>query len=201
MLVLVLVLVLVLSERSERCSCSSQKMSLTFPCDEYEYEHEHERERGPGERVTQPESGMNRAAIQPVAARARLRYKGDTEARVKFPAQSPVTAQKLDDLRARIARLGIDLGAVEETFVRAGGPGGQKVNKTSSGVALRYAPLDLAVKWTRERSQALNRFLALRELVDEAEAVLSPATSERVRERERARKQKDRRRRRTSSGE
>jgi protein subunit release factor B len=118
---------------------------------------------------------------------------------VKFPAQAPVTAQKLDDLRARIARLALDLGAVEESFVRAGGPGGQKVNKTSSGVLLRYAPLGLAVKWTRERSQALNRFLALRELVEEAEAALSPGTSPRARERERVRKQKDRRRRRGSA--
>ena len=118
---------------------------------------------------------------------------------MKFPAGAPVTAPKLDDLRGRIARLGIDLAAVEESFVRAGGPGGQKVNKTSSGVLLRYAPLDLVVKWTRERSQALNRFLALRELVDEAEAKLSPGTSPREREREKIRKQKDRRRRRGTS--
>ena len=115
---------------------------------------------------------------------------------MKFPADSPVTPAKLDALRERIARLGVDLDAVQEKFVTARGPGGQKVNKTQSGVQLRYEPLELAVKWTRERSRALNRFLALRELVDEIEARVSPETSERVKQAEKLRKQKDRRRRR-----
>ena len=115
---------------------------------------------------------------------------------MKFPADSPVTEAKLDTLRARIAQLEIDLSQVDEKFIRAGGPGGQKVNKTSSGVQLHYAPLELTVKWTRERSRGLNRFLALRELVDEIEVVVSPETSERLKERDRIRKQKQRRRRR-----
>ncbi len=126
---------------------------------------------------------------------------------MKFPSDSPVARKKLSDLRGRIERLGIDLAAVEERFVRCGGPGGQKVNKTASGVQLSYEPLGLRraqssrviVKWTRERSQALNRFLALRELVDEVEIKVSPGTSGRLRERERLRKQKDRRRRRSSA--
>ncbi len=115
---------------------------------------------------------------------------------VRFPAGVPVTAAKIEELRARIARLGIDLGAVEERFIRSGGPGGQKANRTASGVQLAYPPLGISVKWTRERSQALNRFLALRELADEVEARVSPQTSARLRERERARKRKDRARRR-----
>ncbi len=119
---------------------------------------------------------------------------------MNFPADAPVAARKLDDLRARIERLGVDLGRVEEGFIRSSGPGGQKANKTSSGVELRYAPLSLRVKWTRERSRALNRFLALRELVDEVEVLVSPETSARLKERERARKQKDRRKRRGRSG-
>jgi protein subunit release factor B len=119
---------------------------------------------------------------------------------MKFPADAPVTAKKLDTLRERVARLDVDLARVEESFIRSSGPGGQKANKTSSGVALAYAPLSLRVKWTRERSRALNRFLALRELVDEIEERTSPETSERLKERERLRKQKDRRRRRGRSG-
>ncbi len=118
---------------------------------------------------------------------------------MRFPSDSPVTRAKLSDLRRRIERLGIDLAAVEEKFVRSGGPGGQKVNKTASGVQLSYDPLAVIVKWTRGRSQALNRFLALRELVDEVEIKVSPGTSKRLRERERLRKQKDRRRRRSSA--
>jgi protein subunit release factor B len=117
---------------------------------------------------------------------------------MRFPDDSPVTPAKRDALRSRIAALGLKLEAVEEQAIRASGPGGQKVNKTASGVLLRY-PLGaemLIVKWTRERGHALNRFLALRELVEEVEARVSPGTSPRDRERERIRKQKDRRRRR-----
>jgi protein subunit release factor B len=120
---------------------------------------------------------------------------------MKFPSEAPVTPGKLEELRARIARLGIDLPAVDEQAVKGGGPGGQKVNKTSSGVLLRYTldgatPELLTVKWTRERQRSLNRFLALRELVDEIEIRVSPSTSARLQEHARIRKQKDRARRR-----
>ncbi len=121
--------------------------------------------------------------------------------RVHFPNDAPVTPQKRDDLRAKIARLGVTLERVEEQFIRGTGPGGQKINKTESGVLLRYELRGetIVVKWARERSRALNRYLALRELVDEIEMVVSPETSERVKERDRIRKQKDRRRRRGKS--
>jgi len=117
---------------------------------------------------------------------------------VKFPDDAPVTPAKRDALKARIATLGIDSTRIDEQATKGGGPGGQKVNKTSSGVLLRY---DLngeliIVKWTRERTRSLNRFLALRELVDEIEVRVSPETSERLKEIEAIRKQKDRRRRR-----
>jgi protein subunit release factor B len=117
---------------------------------------------------------------------------------MNFPADAPVTPEKKDALRARIAALGIDLTRVDAVAVKGSGPGGQKMNKTSSGVQLRYAleGETLVVKWTRERSQALNRFLGLRELVDEIEVRISPATSERLRDRERIRRAKDRSRRR-----
>jgi protein subunit release factor B len=103
-----------------------------------------------------------------------------------------VSASKLDDLKARILRLGIDLARVEETFSRGGGKGGQKINKTSNRVQLAYAPLDLRVACQRERKRSLNRFLALRELVDRIEMKTSPETSERLREIERLRKNKAR---------
>ena len=117
---------------------------------------------------------------------------------MKFPSDAPVTPAKLDALRAQLSRLNIDLERVDEQAVKSSGPGGQKVNKTSSGVLLRY---DLngeliIVKWARERSRSLNRFLALRELADEIEVRVSPETSERLKEVEKIRKQKDRRRRR-----
>ncbi len=107
-----------------------------------------------------------------------------------------VTPAKVEALRARIARLGIDLAAVGEQFVRGGGRGGQKINKTASCVVLDYPPLGLRVRCQRDRRRSLNRFLALRELVDQAEMRLSPGTSERLRERDRIRRRKARRRRR-----
>ena len=101
-----------------------------------------------------------------------------------------VSPGKLAELKERIARLAVDLALIEETFSRGGGKGGQKVNKTSNRVQLRYAPLDLRVACHRERSRSLNRFLALRELVDRIEMKVSPETSERLREMERIRRRK-----------
>ena len=116
---------------------------------------------------------------------------------MKFPRQAPVTDRKLAELRDRIARLEIDLERVDEQFVRARGPGGQKVNKTSSAVVLRYPDPKLVVKCSKDRSRALNRFLALRELVDEIEVRISPETSERLKDIEKLREKKRRRKRRT----
>jgi protein subunit release factor B len=117
---------------------------------------------------------------------------------LKFPDDAPVTPAKKDELRERLARLGVVLAQVEEQSVKGGGPGGQKRNKTSSGVRLHYALGEetLVVKWNRDRSHALNRFLALRELVDEVELRVSPGTSARLAEHARIRKAKDRARRR-----
>ncbi len=125
---------------------------------------------------------------------------------MKFPEDAPVTKEKLDALRERIVRLRVDLSRVDEQAVKGTGPGGQKVNKTQSGVLLRYDLCgdgegraerhQVLVKWTRERHHSLNRFLALRELLDEIEELVSPETSARVAQRARIRKQKDRVRRR-----
>ena len=103
-----------------------------------------------------------------------------------------VSPGKLEELKSRIFRLGVDLRKVEETFSRGGGKGGQKINKTSNRVQLAYPPLDLRVACQRERKRSLNRFLALRELVDQVEMRISPETSERLRDIERLRKRKAR---------
>ena len=99
---------------------------------------------------------------------------------------------KLAELKDRIVRLGVNLELVEETFSRGGGKGGQKINKTSNRVQLVYPPLDLRVVCQRERKRSLNRFLALRELIDRIEIKVSPETSERLKEFERLRKRKAR---------
>lgn len=103
-----------------------------------------------------------------------------------------VTSAKLDELKARILRLGIDAAAIEETFSRGGGKGGQKVNKTANRVQLYDAKHGVRVACHRERSRSLNRFFALRELVDQVEMKVSPETSERLAEMRRIHKRKAR---------
>ena len=54
--------------------------------------------------------------------------------------------------------------------MRGSGPGGQKINKTSSTVWLQHRPTGIEVRCQRERSQAANREQAWRELCDKLEA-------------------------------
>lgn len=103
-----------------------------------------------------------------------------------------VSPGKVEALAARMRSLGIDPALVEERFVRGGGPGGTKTNKTSNAVQLRYPPLGLVVRRRDDRRRAVNRFLALRELVDQIEERISPGTSERLRREERRRRNKAR---------
>lgn len=64
----------------------------------------------------------------------------------------------------RLAAVGARADEVDERFVRGSGPGGQKINKTSSTVWLRHRPTGVEVRCQRERSQAANRELAWTEL-------------------------------------
>lgn len=73
-------------------------------------------------------------------------------------------------IAARFQVLGVDPADVEERFVRGAGPGGQKINKTSSTVWLRHRPTGIEVRCQRERSQAANRELAWLELAEKLQA-------------------------------
>ena len=70
----------------------------------------------------------------------------------------------------RLAHLGVNKAEVDEQFVRGSGPGGQKINKTSSTVWLRHRPTGIEVRCQRERSQAANREIAWQELCAKLEA-------------------------------
>ena len=107
-----------------------------------------------------------------------------------------VSEEKNRWLQAKMEALGIREKDIEEKFVRSTGRGGQKVNKTSTCVYLRHIPTGIEVKWMRERSQSLNRFLARRELLSKIERLSGGMTAESLWIK-RVRKQKLKRRRRT----
>ena len=108
----------------------------------------------------------------------------------------PVSSDKERALAARMAALGVREAELEEHFVRARGRGGQNVNKVSTCVMLRHVPTGITVRCERERSQALNRYLARRELLDRLEARIRGTTQAAAAERARIRRQKRRRSRR-----
>jgi protein subunit release factor B len=107
-----------------------------------------------------------------------------------------VSPEKEKSLNERMERLGVAESDLRETFVRSSGPGGQKVNKTASCVHIVHIPSGLSVKCQQSRSQALNRFLARRLLLDRLERIqqgLARADRTRV---EKIKRQKRRRSRR-----
>jgi len=84
---------------------------------------------------------------------------------------SPITFEKIAALELRMAALGITAADLLEKFVRGSGAGGQKINKTSSCVFLKYLPTGLCIKCQLDRSREMNRFLAKHELCDQLESI------------------------------
>jgi protein subunit release factor B len=110
-----------------------------------------------------------------------------------------IRPEKQKVLEETLARLGIRREEVVEQFIRSRGPGGQKVNKTSTAVYLKHLPTGLEVKTQKERSQTLNRFLAWRLLAEKLEALREGGKARRE-QAEKIRKQKSRRLRRRKGG-
>ena len=107
-----------------------------------------------------------------------------------------VSIEKERELSILVSSLGIREEDIVERFVKGSGPGGQKINKTSSCVYLLHRPTGIEIKCQRERSQALNRFLARRELCERLRERILGEKSRRQQEIEKIRRQKRRRSRR-----
>ena len=109
------------------------------------------------------------------------------------PSRFGMSPEKIRALDEKMARLGIKEADIQERFIRSGGPGGQNVNKVSTCVYLKHLPTGTEVKCQRERSQALNRYLARRILVKKIENALLGRESEEEQQREKIRRQKRKR--------
>lgn len=111
---------------------------------------------------------------------------------MNLPPQSNLTDAKYAEIRRLLSELQIDLEDIDEKFVRGGGSGGQKINKTSNTVQLKHVPTGVMVKYQKHRERSMNRILGLRELLEK----LNP-DSKAKQEVEKIRKQKKRRRKRS----
>lgn len=105
----------------------------------------------------------------------------------------PVSPEKENDLIERMNKLDIREEDINESFIRSSGKGGQHVNKTSTCVVLIHNPTGISVRCQSERSQALNRYLARRMLLDKIEQRILGIESKKQQEIEKIRRQKRKR--------
>ena len=102
-----------------------------------------------------------------------------------------ITKRKWNNLSEKMSSLGINEENLIENFIKGSGKGGQKVNKTSSCVQLKYK--DLEIKCQKTRSQTDNRYWARIELCERISFQRSDLLSRKKSEIHKIRKQKKRR--------
>lgn len=94
-----------------------------------------------------------------------------------------------EELARRYKKLGICEEDLSESFIRGTGPGGQKINKTSSTVQIVHLPSGIEVRCQAGRSQSANRRQARIELCTRLEADRAAARLAERQEREKKRRQ------------
>jgi peptide chain release factor len=104
-----------------------------------------------------------------------------------------LSQEKWNELMIRMQRCGIREEDLLEKFILGSGKGGQKINKTASCVYLKHIPSGIQIKCQQERSRALNRFLARRELCEKIERRSLQEQSAKQQKIEKIRRQKRRR--------
>lgn len=114
-------------------------------------------------------------------------------------ANQHVSQSKWNSLNARIAALGINPHLIQESFIKGSGKGGQKQNKSSSTVLLKYE--GHIVKCGESRYRELNRYKARGRLCDAVDFEKNGAGSAASVAAEKIRRQKSRRKRRSRSSD
>lgn len=104
-----------------------------------------------------------------------------------------ISKTKEEVLKEKMARFGVRESDLLEHFIRSRGPGGQNVNKTSTGVYLKHIPSGIEVKVFSDRSQVLNRYTARKILVGKIENTILGRESEERKRIEKIRRQKRKR--------
>ena len=99
-----------------------------------------------------------------------------------------ITKNKWENLKKLMSSLDIYEENIDENFIKGSGKGGQKLNKSSTCVQLKYKNLE--VKCQKTRSQSDNRFWARRELCDKFIELKNDFVSKKNREYNKIRKQK-----------
>ncbi len=89
-----------------------------------------------------------------------------------------VSIQKQRALLQKMQELEIKEEDIEEKFILSRGKGGQRRDHKATCVYLKHLPTGIEVKCDRERSQAINRFLARRMLVEKIEELKRGEESE-----------------------
>ncbi|ORY17975.1 RF-1 domain-domain-containing protein [Clohesyomyces aquaticus] len=81
----------------------------------------------------------------------------------------PFTSTALQASKQLPPRRAIHDSDIEENFLKGSGPGGQKINKTSSAVQLKHLATGIVIKCQETRSRTQNRKIARRILAERIE--------------------------------